>query len=80
MMGDIYAAACFTALWLGEESGELKMAFWLAAPVCHGFGRVGVWLAPIERQPSWMPNLKSMLADGDGSILASQFSVQQYKD
>ncbi|KAK2048435.1 hypothetical protein LZ31DRAFT_448188, partial [Colletotrichum somersetense] len=30
MMGDIYAAACITAIWLGEESDEVKMAFgWL---------------------------------------------------
>lgn len=30
MMGDIYAAAASTALWLGEESDEVKMAFgWL---------------------------------------------------
>ncbi|KAB5581184.1 heterokaryon incompatibility protein-domain-containing protein [Coniochaeta sp. 2T2.1] len=30
LMGDIYAAACSTALWLGEESDEVKMAFgWL---------------------------------------------------
>ncbi len=30
MMGDIYAAACSTAIWLGEESSEVKMAIgWL---------------------------------------------------
>ncbi|OHW94170.1 hypothetical protein CSPAE12_07201 [Colletotrichum incanum] len=30
MMGDIYAAACSTAIWLGEESCEVKMAVsWL---------------------------------------------------
>jgi len=27
MIGDIYTAACSTIIWLGEESGEVKMAF-----------------------------------------------------
>ncbi|KAH7359470.1 heterokaryon incompatibility protein-domain-containing protein, partial [Plectosphaerella cucumerina] len=30
MMGDIYAAACLTVIWLGHEADEIKMAFgWL---------------------------------------------------
>lgn len=30
MMGDIYAAASATVIWLGEESSDVKMAFgWL---------------------------------------------------
>lgn len=33
-----------------------------------------------HRVPSWLPNLESVLADGDGSIIASQFTVQQNRD
>ena len=36
MMGDIYAAAHSTAIWLGEESGELKLAF----DCLHSFAEV----------------------------------------
>jgi len=40
-----------------------------------------VYLAPLKRRVrSWVPNIESVLTDRDGSILASQFSVQQYKD
>ncbi|GJC97750.1 heterokaryon incompatibility protein [Colletotrichum higginsianum] len=40
-----------------------------------------VYLAPLKsRVRSWLPNIERVLEDRDGSILASQFSVQQYKD
>lgn len=40
-----------------------------------------VYLAPLKRRVhSWLPNIESVLEDRDGSILASQFTVQQYKD
>ncbi len=39
------------------------------------------YLAPLKRRVrSWVPNVESVLADRDGSILATQFSVQQYED
>ena len=45
MMGDIYAAAHSTAIWLGEESDEVKMAFgWLR--------RFLVALAALEPDPA----------------------------
>lgn len=40
-----------------------------------------VYLAPLKRRVrSWVPNIESLLEDGEGSVLATQFSVQQYKD
>ncbi|KAK3937283.1 heterokaryon incompatibility protein-domain-containing protein [Diplogelasinospora grovesii] len=37
-----------------------------------------VMFAPLNRRVhSWVPNLENVRADGDGSILASQFTVQQ---
>lgn len=40
-----------------------------------------VYLAPLNRRVrSWIPNLENVVRDGDGSILPTQFSVQQYKD
>jgi len=40
-----------------------------------------VLFTPLQRRVrSWVPNLESVLADGDGTILASQFTVQQVRD
>ncbi|GKT61207.1 heterokaryon incompatibility protein [Colletotrichum tofieldiae] len=39
------------------------------------------YLAPLNcRVRSWVPNIKSVLEDHDGGILASQFPVQQHRD
>ncbi|KAK4148888.1 heterokaryon incompatibility protein-domain-containing protein [Chaetomidium leptoderma] len=40
-----------------------------------------VMFAPLNRRVhSWVPNLENVRVDGDGSILASQFTVQQARD
>ncbi|KZL83577.1 hypothetical protein CI238_13425 [Colletotrichum incanum] len=40
-----------------------------------------VYLAPLKcRVRSWLPNIESVAKDRAGGILATQFSVQQYKD
>jgi hypothetical protein len=40
-----------------------------------------VLLTPLDRRVrSWVPNLGSLVANGDGNILASQFTVQQVRD
>ncbi|KAK4043888.1 heterokaryon incompatibility protein-domain-containing protein [Parachaetomium inaequale] len=40
-----------------------------------------VLFTPLERRVhSWVPNLESLVAAGDGNILASQFTVQQVRD